>query len=386
MRESFASIDRNVYITPSPQAVAKLMASHGSEACERRWYWIDPRTLGGLARTGRAVLGQPSGVKRARATTPLQEAVAMEAGFLLGSRAAGERAARMSANTLQYIEQERGITDMPRAAYDERRRRGELTRAADRGDPVAAAAIEATREFELAIGKVLTIALALVPEQPPTGRYRLPPPSPELAAALGECERAAVLKAFPTLAGPPFDPAPVPPQEPAPMTETANVSPKRLAPIDDDQIRRDHAATPKAADLAAQWGVCEGTVYSHLRRLGLTKPRGGARAPKPAPSPVEVAAPVQAPAHQTNIVPFAAHPVADGVASTDSHAPALVEETVTSLPAPPLQGYPIFRGRLTVEDLALAVALARREGFSPQDAIEWVRADVAEAAYSSGRA
>ncbi|BCM83809.1 hypothetical protein [Methylobacterium indicum] len=395
MRESFASIDRNVYITPSPQAVATLMASHGSEACEKRWHWIDPRTLGGFARTGRALLGQSPGVKRPRSTSPLQEAVGIEAAYALRSRAAGERAAGMGKNLLMYIEQARGLTDLPRADYAERGRTVSLSRAAERGEPGAAEAREAARAFELAVGRVLELALALVPEQPATGRFRLPEPSPALATALAGCERAAVERVLPSLAGPPSVPVPIPSQEPTPMSETSTLprgGAKRLIPASDAEILRAYAVTPRAPDLADLWGVREGTVYYHLCRLGLTKPYGKTKPSSTEAVPVP-ASPTQAPVaphapapSQTNVVPFAAHPVVDANASTDSHAPAIVEEPVHSLPAPPRPGYPIHRGRLTVEDLALAVALARRAGLDAQDALEWVRADVAEATYANGRA
>ncbi|WP_279357300.1 hypothetical protein [Methylobacterium indicum] len=375
-RQSFASIDRLVYATPAPEVVARLIESHGLEVAEGRWHWLERRTICGLGRMGRAILGKPSGVKRPRASTPLQEGVAVEAAFVLGSRAAGERAAAMGPSSLLAIEQERGILNLPRADYAERGRIVARSRAAERGEPGAAEAIEATREFERQVGQVLTIALGLVPEQPPTGRYRLPELSPELAAALGECERAAVLKVFPGLAGPPFDPAPILPEETAPMTETAaNVSPKRVVPSDDAEIRRAHAATPRAADLAAQWGVGESAVYARLRRLGLTRPRGGVKRAAPASQP------------QTNVVPFAsAYPALDGGLAPDSHASDVSEEPVASLPAVPRPGYPIHRRRLDVEGLAIAVELARRTGLDPLDAISWVRADAASAAYAAGRA
>jgi hypothetical protein len=363
-RQSFASIDRLVYVTPKPEVVARLIESHGLETAERRWHWLDRSTLSSMGRLGRALLGQSSGVKRPRSTTRLQEAVGIEAGYVLGSRAAGERAADMRPSSLTAIEHERGLVDMPRVDNAEKGRALSLKRAADRGEPGAAEAIQAARAFEKAVARVLELALALVPEQPATGRFCLPEPSPELAAALSGCERAAVERVFPGLAGP------VPLKEPAPMTETAaNVSPKRLAPTDDAQIRGDHAATPKASDLAVQWGVSEGTVYYHLRRLGLTRPHGKAKAPTPA---------------QTNVVQFSpSHPVADGGPPTDSHAPDTSEAPVTSLPAVPRPGYPAFRGRLDVDGLALAVELARRTGLDPLDAISWVRADAASAAYSS---
>jgi hypothetical protein len=373
-RQSFASIDRLVYATPTPQAVARLVESHGLETAERRWHWLDRRTICGLGRMGRAILGKPSGASRQRATTPLQEAVAIEAAYILGSRAAGERAGGMGPSSLIYVEQLRGILDVPRADYAERGRVVALSRAAERGEPGAAEAIEAARAHELAVGQVLELALALVPEQPRVGRYRMPDPSPELAAALGECDPVAIERVFPGLSAARVA-VPPPVEEPNPMSQTSTIGGAERRVPDDDQIRRDRAATPRAADLAERWGVGESAVYSHLRRLGLTRPRGGVKRAAASSQP------------QTNVVPFAsAPPVVDGGASPDSHAPDMSEERVHSLPAVPRPGYPTFRGRLCAEDLVLAVELARRTGLDPLDAISWVRADAAEASYAAGRA
>lgn len=50
-------IARDVHMRPTSIAVARLVASHGSEAAEARWYWINPRTLGDWALRGRVELG-----------------------------------------------------------------------------------------------------------------------------------------------------------------------------------------------------------------------------------------------------------------------------------------------------------------------------------------
>ncbi|TXM74168.1 hypothetical protein FV218_10190, partial [Methylobacterium sp. WL69] len=204
MRDTLGSIDRDVYKTPEPTAVAQLFASHGPEAAETRWQWIDPRTLGTLARTGRAQLGVEPVIRRACSTTPMQEAVGIEAGYILGGRTAGQRAAGIRTDGLTPIEHERGLTDMPKASGAERGRRVSLSVAARNGDAAAAAEMESIAEYELAVRLVLKLALGLVPEQPPLGRYVLPEASTDLAELLADHPRAAVVAVFPALAKPPF--------------------------------------------------------------------------------------------------------------------------------------------------------------------------------------
>ncbi|KQO49744.1 hypothetical protein [Methylobacterium sp. Leaf85] len=225
MRESFASINKLVYETPSPEKVAKIFATCGAEAAEERWHWIEPRTLGALARAGRAILsGTVSASSRVRTASPEQEAVAIEAGFALRSRAAGERAAGMGLNSLMCVEHERGILDMPRISPRDRGRNALDGHAANRGDADAAARIEARHAHERAVAGVLRVALAMVPDQPSTGRYRLPEPTDELAAALAGHDPAAIAIVFPGLVEAPVTPAI---EEPKPMT----VTPVRTATV-----------------------------------------------------------------------------------------------------------------------------------------------------------
>lgn len=199
-RESFASIDRDVYMTPTPEAVARLVDQYGAEAAEERWHWIDARSLGSLARAGRARLGMRSlNAGKKRSSDAAQEAAAVEVAFLVASQRAGERAAGMNMSGILGVLHERGITDAPRlrgAARGENSRDGHL---ASRGDAVAAARIEARLEHERDLYAVMRAALALVPEQPATGRYVLPENSPALAAALAGHPPDAVDRAFPGL-------------------------------------------------------------------------------------------------------------------------------------------------------------------------------------------
>ncbi|MEG9525125.1 MAG: hypothetical protein MIL41_05040 [Hyphomicrobiales bacterium] len=46
-----------LHITPAPEAVAGLIASHGVDVAQARWSWIGTRTLAALARVGRVRLG-----------------------------------------------------------------------------------------------------------------------------------------------------------------------------------------------------------------------------------------------------------------------------------------------------------------------------------------
>ncbi|TXM65435.1 hypothetical protein FV218_21340 [Methylobacterium sp. WL69] len=143
--------------------------------------------------------------------------------------------------------------------------------------------------------------------------------------------------------------------------------------LSDAGIRAAHAETPRAPDLAERWGVSTATIYSHMRRLGLTRPAWGRALD------AKTVAPAQP---ETNVVPFSAP-----VSPTDSRA--LTVEAAPAAEAPiqvyciPARGELGFHGRLDVEVLALAVELSRRTGLAPQAAISWVRADLAEAAIAS---
>ncbi|KQP33804.1 hypothetical protein ASF49_08025 [Methylobacterium sp. Leaf104] len=382
MGEGCASINKLVYETPSPEKVARIFAACGAEAAEERWHWIEPRTLGGLARAGRAILsGTVSASSRVRTASPEQEAVAIEAGFVLGSRKAGERAAGMGLNTLMCVEHERGILDMPRISPRDRGRNAQDGHAANRGDADAAARIEARHAHERAVAGVLRVALAMVPDQPSTGRYRLPKADGELAAALVGHDPAAIAAVFPGLAEAPVTPSI---QEPAPMTvapaKTATAPAPRVrgrAP-DADQIRLDHAETTSIPELASRWGISESGAYQALRRVGLTGHRGfmatPARSPEaPAVEVVPPAAPVPEP--ETNVV-------------------AIRREAVELPAAPPPPSRVVIQarapepvrigGRLGLEDLALAYRLACECGIPPEEALHFVRADVAAEAGHPG--
>ncbi|UYW28299.1 hypothetical protein OKC48_07230 [Methylorubrum extorquens] len=369
-RQSFASIDRDVYMTPEPEAVARLVDQYGAEAAEERWHWIDARSLGNLARAGRARLGMRSlNPGRTRSSDAAQEAAAVEVAFLVGSQRAGERAAGMNLNGLLGVLNERGITDMPKlrgAARAENSRDGHL---ASRGDAEAAARIEARLEHERDLYAVMRAALALVPEQPATGRYVLPENSPALAAALAGHPPDAVDRAFPGLlpragegpvdaeweaAAPPAESPAIPAQE-----SVMNLAPRARSVPSDAAIRAHHAETPKAADLAARWGVSTACVYQHLRRLGLGR---AAEAPVPA-----LPAPAPAP-EGTNVVAFTPAPHVE---------PASVPATVA--PRAAVQWDVAFPNRLGLDDLVLAVALSQRAGLGADEAIRFVRADAAAA-------
>lgn len=130
------------------------------------------------------------------------------------------------------------------------------------------------------------------------------------------------------------------------MPAPGQTNPRRMLPPD-DEIRRQHAETPSPSALAAKWGASESSVFAHLRRLGLTRPRGGVRLPVPV-------------------------------------APRSADEDC-SIGVHPLPGEPRLLGRLDLDGLALAIELARRTGVSPMDALTWVRADAGLAASDAER-
>lgn len=342
-----ADIDRAVHAEPSPEAVARLYASHGAEAALSRWWYVGERSLSDLQRVGRVRLGwAPIGrAARPRATPPDIEAAAVEAAFVIGSGTAGERAAGMPRSSLPAAIQERGL-DWPRVSGTERGLITRLSQRAALGDAEAQAAIEARHALHRQIYLVCHAALALVPDQPAAGRPRMPEPSPEIAAALSGFEPAAVAAVYPDLPHAPSSP-PVSIEEPA--VTVSNLKPaKRMTPPD-DEIRRQHALTPKSGDLAALWAVSESTVFAHLRRLGLTRPRGGQRQ---LPVTTEL--------------------------RMDERGPV-------SIRVVPQPGEPRLLGRLDADGFALALELTRRLGLSPLDALSWVRADAGLAARDAYR-
>ncbi len=194
-------IARDVHMRPTSIAVARLVASHGSEAAEARWYWINPRTLGDWALRGRVELGWdplPQTGARRRAFPEDVENAAVEAAFALGSGAAGEAAAGMAPSSLQRAFFARALT-WPRSSTATRSRNTRDGYLANRGDAEARARVDARLAHGRAVYEVCRAALALVPDQPPSGRPRLPEPGPALAAALATFPPAAVAAVFPSL-------------------------------------------------------------------------------------------------------------------------------------------------------------------------------------------
>lgn len=195
-----SDIDRHVHMTPAPEAVARLMATHGPAAAHGRWYWIAARTLDGMALRGGLNTAAPDRPRiRRRRGTPLDvELAAVEAAFALGSARAAEDAAGMGKSALQPALNIRGLPwpGVSSAVRGRNTRDGQL---ADQGDAAARARIEARLAFNRAVFEVCRAALALVPEQPETGRRRLPEPGPALAAALADFPPAAVEAVFPSL-------------------------------------------------------------------------------------------------------------------------------------------------------------------------------------------
>lgn len=363
-------VDHAAYMRPKPEAVARLVASHGLEAATARWHWMDERTLCAIARTGRAAMGEAPLARRARSYTDEDVAVAVEASHVLGSTTRGERAAGLYDNGGRVCFQERGL-DYVRVSSEERGRAARIGHAANRGDAAAIAQRDAQLAHELAVGRVIRAALRLVPEQPVTGRYVLPPVGDALRAALAGEDPLAVAAVFPGLdltaapELPPVEPepeaAPVtllsPTSEivlpPAPQPTEGGAAPVRTTRArgrmpDAETLMRDHASGESALVLAIRYGVTANGVYQAWRRLGL--PAGGRlRKRKAFAQPAPQAAPVSP-----------AAPAADSGT-----------ELVVYVDLPPR--------RLPVADLSLAVTLARDTGLSRDEAIAWVRADVAAA-------
>lgn len=361
-------VDHAAYMRPKPEAVARLVASHGLEAAASRWHWMDERTLCSIARSGRAALGEAPVKRRTRSFTDEDTAVVIEASYVLGSTTRGERAAGLYHNGGRGCFEERGL-DYVRVSSEERGRSARIGHAANRGDAAAAAERDAMHAYELAVGRVLRAAFRLVPTQPETGRYVLPPLDDALRIALAGEDPTAIAAVFPDLGLPPAVPIESPAAEPEAETvsetvlATETVQPSEDgelepagAPVrkvsrgrrrlpDDEAIRRDHAEGAPASELARYYGITVNGLYQAWRRLGL--PAGGrARKPKRRdPLPIPQALPVDV---GTELVVY------------------------TELPP----------GRLPLVDLALAVTLARDTGLSRDEAIAWVRADIA----ASGRA
>ncbi|ACS43945.1 hypothetical protein [Methylorubrum extorquens] len=195
-----SSVDRSIHAFPTPEAVARLWASHGAEAVIGRYWYLNNAERSRLNRLGRVTLGlERRAWSRPRATTPEQESAAIEAAYAVGSMHGIEVAAGIRKNGVRDFCAARGLGDTPRISSELRGRLTRDSKDAARGDTAAAARIAARRRHAEQVYAVCLAALALVPDQPEAGRPRLPEPSPELAAALAGFDRDAVAAVFPSL-------------------------------------------------------------------------------------------------------------------------------------------------------------------------------------------
>ncbi|MCJ2048796.1 hypothetical protein [Methylobacterium sp. J-070] len=345
-----SSVDSGVYVRPSPVAVARLYESHGAEAALARWHWLNERTLGAMARNGRAAQGQAHLLNRLRGYSDLDAAVCIEAAHALGSGRRGERAAGVTLNPVGTIFATRGLPPVA-VSKEERGRATRLGHAANKRDLEAVAARAAQHALEAAVGSVLRKALAMVPDQPSTGRYLLPAVTDALREVLAGEPADAIALVFPDLA-----------QEPAAMIQPSVIAKPaqahRRVPAD-EVIIADHAKGGTPVGIAMRYGVRPQSLYAHWRRLELSRRRRLAgfdpgRKAKGDPEPSVEEAPV------VREVP----------------PPAVVDvphQVVTSTPHP----FDQVPGRLGVADLALAVRLSREENLEPAVALAWIRADIA---------
>lgn len=345
MSRGASSVDAGVYVTPEPAAVARLVASHGLDAAAARWHWMGSRTLLTMAQQARAASGVASTIRRSRTYSDEDAAVAVEAGFFLGSIGRGERAAGMkTANSARSIVFSRGLAP-PAITPEERGRASSLGHAANSGDPSAIAERDARLALEQAVGSVLRTALSLVPSQPATGRYRLPPCDDAPRAALAGEPPEAVALVLPDLAQP----------APEPVTEQEIAMPvrayRKLPP--DAQMASLHASGASVVAVAAMLNVSPQSAYSKWIRLGLPT-RGRWNTATPAAERIRAVAPA----------PELVDPV-----TVPAPAPAPVPVPVIDAEAAPADG----PGLLSLDDLALAVRLSKAEGISPPEAIGWVR-------------
>lgn len=350
------SIDSDIHKWPEPAAVARLMDSHSLEACAARWHSIGERTLINMAQRARAAVGV-TGQARTRSYSDEDAAVCVEAAFILGSASQGQRAGGLVTGS-QGLFNRRGLT-MPSISDEERGVVSVLGRRAKAGDAAAIAELERRHDFDRAIGAVLRAALALVPAQPTTGRYRLPPQDARLAEALRDHDPAAVALAFPELTILPSEPEQdvnhATPTEAAPAVEAASPAPRGRLP-DVGTLRSLHAEGLSCADVAGRYGVTAMAVHARWSRLGLdTRGRCGRippRASTAAPPPSEVVA-----------EPEQAH---------RPWQPGTDYAEVIVVPGRPGE-------RLSVKDLAVAFDLMRLRSLTPEQAVALVRADVAAA-------
>lgn len=355
------SIDAAVYAMPAPGAVARRIDSHGFEAASARWHWLGQRTINSLAQRGRAQAGDVAPRRtggRRMSCSEIDAAVAVEAGHVLGSAVRGIRAPGATV-AAQVVYGRRGLTP-PKISPSERGVASSLAIRARRGDVEAAKAWDARLAHERAVGAVIRAALALVPAQPSTGRYRLPPQDDRLAEALQGLDPDAISAVFPDLPLIPSEPEPDVTPTPAAETTlaaTEAASPASRGRLPDVEMLRDlHAKGLSCADVAGRYGVTATAVHSRWARLGLdTRGRCGG---------IPSRTPATAPLAETE---SAASP-------SETEAPAWTPGTdyadVTVVPGRPGE-------RLSVEDLALAVDLMRARSMTPDAAIAVVRAEVA---------
>jgi len=354
-----SSVDLGVYVTPTAAAVARLVESHGLDAAVGRWFWMGRRTLLTLAQQGRAVAtGIAPTVRRSRSYSPEDAAVAIEASFLLGSMSRGERAAGLTPNVGRGAIFARGLVP-PAISAEERGRASRLGQAANAGDVAAIGERDARRAEERAIGSVLRRALSLVPSQPATGRYRLPPCDDALRTALaGECPDA-VQVVFPDLA----TPVPTPKET---VVATLPHHRRKLPP--DIQMASLHASGASITAAAEMLDVSAQTIYNVWKKLGL--PTRGRWRKAAADAIVQPAA--SNPAEPAVAVPVVIEP---------AEAPAVVEPTPSAPATPGLVSVTDFTtaaeqsARLSVEDLALAADLVDSRRISAALAVEIVAAD-----------
>lgn len=79
-------LDRDYYKLPAPEAVARLWASHGSEAVISRYWFLNSSDRNRLNRLGRLSLGLSKRAwSRPRAATALQEAAGVLAAYAIGA-------------------------------------------------------------------------------------------------------------------------------------------------------------------------------------------------------------------------------------------------------------------------------------------------------------
>ncbi|SFT27188.1 hypothetical protein SAMN04487845_1382 [Methylobacterium sp. yr668] len=303
-------------------------------------------------------------VTRARSYTDEDAAVCVEAGYVLGSLRRGERAAGLTVeNAGRGIVEARGLTP-PAISAEERGRASRIGHAANGGDTAAIVERDARHAQERAVGEVLRRALGLVPSQPVTGRYVLPPCDDALRAALAGLPAEAIAMVFPGLATP--EPAA---SEEIPLSEK-NVRPPRRAP-DEARIRADHATGATGVALTASYGISASRVYEIWKELGLSA-RGRRLA-------VASAIPGLPDVHMRRCHRDGGTP--EELAPMLNVTPAVVRATWRRLGLSPdgLQAgsveAPPSSPRLSVEDMAIAVALAAKAGISTEAAVDVVAVD-----------